>query len=167
MTGRMSHFNHMSKTIISIDPGASGGFLVKTKSSCVALKMPDTLADWAEQIRCWNNYANQEGEELVAYVEDIPKFCGPKLPGSSVFVMAENFGAIQGILAALNIRTIMVRPQEWQKGLGVGTRNACKSKTQWKQKLKAEAQRRFPTLKLTNATADAALILDYALTKEK
>lgn len=154
----------MSKTIIGIDPGQSGGYAVQSEKSYWASPMPDTLNDLVSAF--YDMKFSCDTGELVAYVENIPKFCGPKLPGSSVFVMAENFGAIQGILAALSIRTIMVRPQEWQKGLGVGTRNACKSKTQWKQKLKAEAQRRFPTLKLTNATADAALILDYALTKE-
>lgn len=156
----------MSKTIIAIDPGASGGFAFYNPEPLMGHwveVMPDSLADAAEMLQC----LKADKDDLVAYLEDIPKFCGPKLPGSSVFVMAENFGAIQGILAALNIRTIMVRPQEWQKGLGVGTRAACKSKTQWKQKLKAEAQRRFPTLKLINATADAALILDYAMAKEK
>jgi hypothetical protein len=151
------------KTIIGIDPGQSGGIAVQSPNGYWVDKMPENTSEAAIYFRelC------DEDAPPVAYLEDIPKFCGPKLPGSAVFVMAENFGAIQGILAALNIRTIMVRPQEWQKGLGVGTRTACKSKTQWKQKLKAEAQRRFPTLKLTNATADAALILDYAMTKEK
>jgi hypothetical protein len=56
----------------------------------------------------------------------------------------------------------MVRPQTWQKNLGIGTSRTCASKTEWKNKLKALAQRKFPDAKVTLATADALLILDYA-----
>lgn len=40
-------------------------------------------------------------------------------------------------------------------------------KREWKGKLLAEAQRRFPGLKITLATADCLLILDYARMQER
>lgn len=38
----------------------------------------------------------------------------------------------------------------------------AKYKTAWKNKLKAEAQRLFPSIKVTLKTADALLIYEYA-----
>jgi hypothetical protein len=46
---------------------------------------------------------------------------------------------------------------------GLGTASRCASKSEWKNKLKAEAQRRFPDLKVTLKTADALLILEWVL----
>jgi hypothetical protein len=101
--------------------------------------------------------------ETTCFVEDIPKFTGAKLPGSSVAVMFRNFGFICGALAALRIRTILVRPQEWQKGYSLGTARSCESKTEWKNKLKGEAQRRYPWADVTLKTADALLILEHGM----
>lgn len=161
-------------TIIAIDPGKSGGIALsgpnrmeKTLlpgSTITTESMPDNTGGLVRALS--NAYQNRIGQ-AVAYVENVPKFCGPKLPGSVIFPMAENFGAVQGILAALGIRTILVRPQDWQAGLGIGTRSKSKDKADWKRKLKAEAQRRFPQLNVTLATADALLILDYAIRQER
>jgi hypothetical protein len=65
----------------------------------------------------------------------------------------------------MGMRLELVRPQVWQKAFGLGTASACASKSIWKNKLKAEAQRRFPHLKVTHKTGDALLILEYALMK--
>jgi hypothetical protein len=56
-----------------------------------------------------------------------------------------------------------VQPQKWQKPLGVGTRSACATRSEWKGKLRACAQRLYPKLKPTLSTADAILILEYGL----
>ena len=58
-----------------------------------------------------------------------------------------------------------MRPQDWQKGFGLGTASACASKRIWKNKLKAEAQRRFPHLNVTLKTADALLILEHSISE--
>ena len=42
---------------------------------------------------------------------------GRKQGGSSMFKFGTSFGIWRGILAALQIPFILVRPQEWQKGL--------------------------------------------------
>ena len=83
-----------------------------------------------------------------------------------MFRFGEHFGFVKGVIQALEIRLLLVRPQVWQKGFGLGTASACSSKTEWKNKLKAEAQRRFPHLKVTHKTADALLILEWALREQ-
>jgi hypothetical protein len=79
-----------------------------------------------------------------------------------MFRFGENFGFIKGAVQALGIRLVVVRPQVWQKGFGLGKASACASKSEWKNKLKAEAQRRFPQLNVTLKTADALLLLEWA-----
>ena len=77
-----------------------------------------------------------------------------------------NSAYIRGVLWALKVQLVMVRPAKWQQFFSLGKRSGCASDTEWKNKLKAEAQRRFPDLKVTLKTADALLICDYAWRQE-
>lgn len=104
-----------------------------------------------------------EAGELVCVLEEVSGFAGKAQPGSAMFRFGENYGFVKGVIQALEIRLMLVRPQVWQKGFSLGTASACASKTEWKNKLKAEAQRRFPHLNVTHKTADVLLILEYAL----
>lgn len=90
-------------------------------------------------------------------------YIGKRQPGSAMFKFGRNFGFLLGALQALRVRVELIRPQRWQKGLALGTASACRSPTVWKNKLKAHAQRLYPHLKVTLKTADALLLLDYAL----
>ena len=80
-----------------------------------------------------------------------------------MFNFGRGGGVMHGSMLALGIRIVEVTPQRWQKWLGIGTSKGSASKTAWKNKLKAEAQRRNPDAKVTLATADALLILEYGL----
>jgi hypothetical protein len=149
------------KTIIAIDPGASGGigcFIDGASYPVIAYPMPETEADVVALIK----ELNTEGNDVSAVVEKVGGFCGKGQPGSAMFKFGFGCGVIEGVLRTLGIRTTYVRPQQWQKYFSLGTAAACASKTEWKNKLKAEAQRRFPNLKVTLSTSDALLILDYA-----
>jgi hypothetical protein len=89
-------------------------------------------------------------------------------------------------LIAAGIRFEDVPPQKWQKALGIAPRKSGKtkmvssaddpkvpflctelrevggeSKTVFKNRLKAKAQQLFPEQKVTLATADALLLLEY------
>jgi hypothetical protein len=101
----------------------------------------------------------------VAYVERVGGFTGDGQPGSAMFKFGRGVGVLIGALMALNWRVIEVPPQRWQKFIGIGTRGVD-SKTDWKNKLKAEAQRRNPYQAVTLATADALLMMDYAINQE-
>jgi crossover junction endodeoxyribonuclease RuvC len=150
------------RTILAIDPGVSGGVAVSWfgKTDCWA--MPETEGDLLERLREIKNVAGLEGDELVCVLEEVSGFAGHAQPGSAMFRFGEHFGFIKGVVQALEIRLVLVRPQVWQKGFGLGTASSCASKTIWKNKLKAEAQRRFPHLNVTLKTADALLILEWA-----
>jgi len=85
------------------------------------------------------------------------------MSSSSIFVLARNYGQVEGILVALGIPIHHVKPQAWQKALGLGHREKTGSphrdRTKWKNKLKAKAQHLYPEEKVTLDTADALLIL--------
>jgi len=153
------------KSILAIDPGASGGIVI-IHNGTVAMPMPDTSADVVDVVKNFAYSAIAEGAECVAYVERVGGFVGKRQPGSAMFRFGFGAGVIEGALISYGVRTIYVRPQEWQKHFSLGTAASCASKTEWKNKLKAEAQRRFPNLKVTLATADALLIADYAANLE-
>jgi hypothetical protein len=149
--------------ILAIDPGKGGGIAVFYNGGADARKMPETLKELADTTRA----LTAADMPSVCYLEAVPKFCGHNRPAASIFTLAESYGAAQGVLASVGIRTVLVRPQDWQKGLNLGKRKDSKSHHGWKAKLKAEAQRRFPALTVTLATADALLLLDYALRQER
>ena len=160
----------MKPTIIGIDCGKSGGVAVSglridnVYQPCAAWPMPTTTADLFYELALLKVQAETEQKSVVVYVEQVPKYVGKNIPSSTSFVLGQNYGEVLGILTALKMETRLVAPQKWQKGVGV-VRTKGSTPTEWKNKLKAEAQRRFPNIKprVTLKTADALLIMDYGL----
>lgn len=146
------------RNVIGIDPGKSGGIAWSGALGDRSAPMPATLGDFRELV--FNILLEQHfftGESTVtAYVEELPKFVRA-IPSSAVFVMARNYGQLEGILCGFQVQVVHVRPQVWQKALGLGDSKGL-TKTAWKNKLKGRAQSLFPEEKVTLATADALLI---------
>lgn len=146
--------------MIAIDPGKNGGIAWLDHDKILhTQKMPDTVGSIADLLRQIRTVAVHE-----VFLEKVGGFvAGTPAPGSAMFSFGENYGALQGCLACLGYRYQLVSPQTWQKPLGMGTRASSGGATEWKRKLKAEAQRRFPTIDVTLWNADALLILDYGI----
>ena len=143
------------KTYLAIDPGASGGYaLLKENGDFEAYPLPSLT--YAElQAATFGDY--------TVVIEDVPKFVGRMIPSSATATLHFGFGYLCGHFEARLMRVIKVRPQEWQKTIGIGTKGKEMSSAQWKRKLRDEAQRRHPELKVTLANADALLLLDHAI----
>ena len=154
------------KTILAIDPGLSGGMAVSRFGKTECWPMPETQGDVLAIVREIREAAVAEGCEVVCVLEEVSGFAGKAQPGSAMFRFGEHFGFLKGVIQTLEIRLELVRPQVWQKGFGLGTASACRTKSEWKNKLKAEAQRRFPQLEVTLKTADALLLLEHAVRAE-
>lgn len=142
--------------MIAIDPGASGGIACVTINGLVeAEKMPETEGDVLNKLKNLKTYHD------TIIIEQVGGYVGGAgSPGSAMFNFGRGFGFLLGVAMTLGYRILMVRPQAWQKALGLGNSKGM-TKTEWKNKLKAEAQRRFPKLSVTLSTADALLILEY------
>ena len=146
-------------TILAIDPGVSGGIAIWRESQPVnTAPMPPTEGDVLNLLR----ELVVDPANTVAVVEQVGGYVGKAQPASTAFTFGRGYGFTLGCLQTLGVRVELVRPQKWQKALGLGSASGCASKSEWKNKLKALAQRLYPNLKPTLATADALLILDFA-----
>lgn len=148
----------MSIIILGIDPGASGGYAEIHPNGGVVTHGPMDDSDLPEYVENLVIQSRLAGVALTAYLELVGGFIGKPQPGSSMFKFGNGYGFIRGVLAANYVRTELVRPQDWQKGIpGVqGTKGPDR-----KRALKEHAARLYPALKVTLKTADALLIAEY------
>jgi hypothetical protein len=154
---------------ITIDPGVNGGIAWDTAQLASCMGMPGSDTETAEEIQRlaeMDDVLLRIRPGIKCIIEDVPKFVGRALPGSTIFPLAFNCGLVRGIAVSLRMPVILVRPQDWQKHFRLGTKGDTSGTTEWKNRLKAEAQRRYPHLKVSLKTADALLLLAYAQEKQ-
>ena len=133
---------------LAIDPGANGGWVYKGGATIISGKNNEL-----ERITL--------NKKTVVVVEKVPPYVGKFIPSSSAFKLGYSYGWIVGKFS--DYKTHHITPQVWQKYLNIGTKGE-QSTTQWKNKLKDEAIKLFPDQRrITLATADAYLLLHYAL----
>ena len=153
----------MRTITIGIDPGASGAlaaWINDDKPVIHTLAKTDAHDAIFDVVCCCRNM----GYAPVAYLEQVQGFIGEGQPGSAMFKFGDGYGYIRGVLRALCVSTVLVRPQTWQKGLpGMATLK----KAERKRALRDEAARRFPNVKVTLDNCDALLIADYGQRMER
>lgn len=175
-----------SRTYIAVDPGASGAIVWSNRIGIHVEPMPDTRRGCIDIIRRVIKEEAEHGCEggAVAYVEKITGWI-PDGGASQMFEFGKSVERVSCILETLGIRIIEITPQAWQKSLALGKSERMKAspgmtdeqkravkthnagvKREWKRKLQAEAERRFPQQKVTLKTCDALLILDVAIKSE-
>jgi len=153
--------------MVGIDPGQSGG-IVKLDNATGAVIVADkfegkTDHDIAELIR---EYACSDGACETVFIELVGPSRGQddesrRQGVSSAFRFGDNNGFLRGCIVMAHIPLRRVAPVVWQKALGVTRKSKDESRTELKNRHKAEAQRRWPNHKWTHAIADAALIAEY------
>ena len=147
--------------IIAIDPGANGGIAVWSvtgNAMIEVIKMPPTPAEVLEVLTHYQFNSR-------CYLEKVGGL--PGMGGSAMFNFGRGFGQLEMALMARRIPTMEVTPQKWQKALQLGSKGNM-TNSQWKNKLKTRAQQLYPNLgKITLATADALLILEYGRIEER
>jgi len=146
---------------IGIDPGASGGLAFihgEDKLYPEVKKMPETLHDLHQLV-----FSKMGGHgSIYGCLEKVGGYIkGRTLTGSAMFKFGMYFGWAESVLAFLEVTYTLVPPRRWQREF-VSPRGKTETKGDWKKRLKAEAQRRFPTCKgITLATTDALMIAEY------
>ena len=137
------------KTYLCIDPGASGGWVLDLGTSTSTGDIEE-LAELYPPIN------------TTVVIEKVPAFVGRAIPSSASFKLGYSYGWIVGLWQGRGFKVVLVTPQEWQKTMGVGTKGTSTT-TEWKNKLKQEAIRRWPQAeKITLKTADAFCLLSHA-----
>ena len=138
---------------LAIDPGQGGGFCYCCFSHQRGSVIISGKNDELSQLTI--------NKATKVIVERVPPYVGKFIPSSAAFKLGYSYGWIVGKFA--NYKTHHITPQVWQKFLNIGTKGE-QSTTQWKNLLKDEAIKLFPNQKrITLATADAYLLLHYAL----
>lgn len=133
-----------------IDPGKSGGISAIWEdgqpfvSSC---RFDGTEHDIIERLQMFNL------KNAAAVLEQVNAM--PKQGVTSSFNFGSQFGFCRGVLTGLGIPFKLVRPTKWQGFL------SCRTKGN-KNVTKAEAQRRWPQVKITHRNADSLLLAEYA-----
>jgi len=150
------------KTIIAIDPGASGGFCQFIGDKAIQAWKFTSLSDFVDDLF---EIKDDPDLTLELVLEDVPPFAGKNIPSSTGFKLGKSCGFYEGVARGLRIPCHMVRPQTWQKGFG-GVKGQSTSIK--KRILKDHASRLYPQLgkQITLATADAVLIGHYHLGKD-
>jgi hypothetical protein len=161
-----------TKSIITIDPGKTGGIVYSPRGSVLYTvnKMPESDGDLGELLEAHRDDSARYDNGLIVYLEQVGGFIAGKekrQPGSAMFKFGQSYGYIQGLCHAYKMPLVLVPPARWQRGLQIPTRGT-NSADQHKRNLKAEAQRRHPELsKITLATCDAILMMDWAIKIER
>lgn len=149
------------------DPGASGGLAALSSAGQVyTLPLKDL-----EPMRVWEwlagfgelstRYATME--LVTGYIPGREGMAHGGQPGSHMFNFGRSVGVLIGLLTAAAIPFEEVRPQTWQKYLGIVPRNRKGGETQpqFKARLKDFAQGLYPSVKLTLGTCDSLLLAHY------
>ena len=138
---------------IGIDPGMSGGIVsLKEKEIFYIGTFKDkTDKDLEMEFVKSQNWTIPK-EPVFCLIENVHSFPGQGV--SSTFKFGMNFGVLKGVLIACQIPHEFVSPQKWQKAMNCLTHGD-------KNISKAMAQRLFPLVKVTHATADALLLAEY------
>ena len=160
------------RLVIGIDPGRHGGIAAVCSDGVVmdVVQMPETAQDILLTLREFVCSFRRDGGDVVCYVEKVGGI--PGQGASSAFNFGKGCGWLEMCLLALEVRTVYVTPQRWQKVYGVGsssiTRSTAAEKRDHKNALKAVAQRLYPSLgrRVTLRTCDALLIAGYGLKEE-
>lgn len=128
--------------------------------------MPATDGDIIKLLKHIIGHEAAKGQPAIFYLEDLVKYSQNKRPESVIAVYASNWGALKGAIQFSGSVLHLTRAQTWLKALRLGTKGE-RTTTQWKNHLKAHAQRMFPHLEVTLAVSDALCILDYALQQNR
>jgi len=148
--------------VLGIDPGLHGGYAL-IGDDCQPLAELFPLAgnevDLAEIVKDWFTL----GFDL-AVIEKVAAM--PKQGVSSTFTFGRRFGELLGILAAMQVRTELVRPQEWKKVILEGSLKDKDAAIVW-------ARRAYPTVNLIpmgcrtpkDGIAEALAIAEYGRLK--
>ena len=104
--------------------------------------------------------------------EDATGYFGVARPGSHMLTLGRNLGMLEAYVDDVmkgrsNLRDEyeFVKPQKWQRALGLPTKkqSGAKDDKQWKRFLKSKAMELYPDIHPSDKTADALLILKYAM----
>ena len=151
------------KTLLAIDPGASGAIVSRTADGEIRVeKMPDTPMGILELLEDMT-VQDAKLDDLFCVVENVGGY-RPGNSGPSACKFARHCGHLDMALLATEIPHERVAPSVWMRAV---LKTVPSDKGERKNAIKADMQRRFPMIKVTLWNADALGMLVYLMEKEK
>lgn len=165
---------------IGVDPGNSGGIAILDSTIGVELfSLKDKTDTEVWEALGMVRYHMRNGMRAHAYLEKVGGYVkadkgseggdddkgGGRANGANMFKFGQSYGMLKAFLLASGIPYEEVRPQDWQKTLGVTPRVkkkkgvAGETKAQFKKRLKQKAQQLFPGQDGINLQVCDALLL--------
>lgn len=151
----------MTKSLLAIDPGASGGFAWTSAANGYAVETAPMPEGMSAQIDFIRSLAASYGcVKLPVVIENV----GFHMPGNSAVATAKfarHVGHLEAAAYTLAMPVTYVAPQTWMKGIGTWP----KEKRERKAAIKEAMARLYPHLTVTLKTADALGLLTFYLRK--
>ena len=148
-------FSHLTK-FIGIDPGKSGGIAMISNEGIESIKCPKELA----QMAVFLDYliGDTAPYNIGILIERV--WARPTNGSRHAFAYGFNYGLWYGIVAMAGIEMHTTLPNAWIQHFKCPKGIEYNKRKNW---LKDKAKKLYPDLKkVTLATADAILIVDYA-----
>lgn len=154
------------KTIVTIDPGKSGGISVFSNGRIQAVKMPKDVSEMNEYF----SFLKETYEGIIVFIEKVQAFSSDDdAPGKKFAInkMLANYTQLLTVLQLTGFTFVEVYPISWQTSLGLKVKKDKRSKTERKRSYKEYAQNCFPEIKVNLSTCDALCLVQFALLKLK
>lgn len=149
----------IERMAVGVDPGAKGALASLYRGKVTLQPLAElTLHD------LWHFIQDHcQHVPSFAHLEKVNGYgvSGVKQSAPAMFNFGTSYGGVRMALVAAGIPYEEVTANVWQKGLGIQPRQKGETKTQWKNRLKAVAQRLFPQVHLTLETCDALLLAEH------
>lgn len=146
------------KNWIGIDPGASGSLCCLYEDGTI--EFVDFKKDG---LKGYIEFSPDSTELRMCAIEKVRAMPGQGV--SSMLSLGRRVGELEGMLQALGIGYIEVRPQEWQKLCGVVPKSGKKGIYEAISRIYPDAELRGPRGGLLDGRADALGIAHYLRTK--
>lgn len=149
----------MARRTLGIDVGLNGAIaLIQDGELIGVVDMPTVTLDRNGKAKRQVSVPElvqiiKDFDPTEAYVEKVFAMAGQGV--TSVFSFGRSLGVVEGVLTTLKIKTTLMTPQTWQKGLGVtGGKDGSRARA---MELFPEQMAQFKRVK-DDGRADAALI---------
>jgi len=153
----------MLKIVVGVDPGWSSGGMAALALSGSIVGASKFNGLTTQEI--WDLFYHPMGRDdcvvVWSILEKVNAF--PGQGRSSIFKFGGSYYALWMAMTAAGYPRARVGPGKWQRSMGAQKRGKDEPKVDHKRRLRAMAQELWPHTKLiTNATADALLLAEYA-----
>lgn len=156
-------------TFLGVDPGTNGGISLITENRTVL--MVSTIPDTAEEVHnLFYDLEEQFGLPDYGLMEEVKTRGRGRPKGAMTF--GKNAGRLE--MALVHVDYEFIRPNTWMRGMNIPSRDKKGGETepQYKDRLRHEASKLFPklkiwdgTLKVQRAVCDSLLIAEYCRRK--